>query len=43
MHDAVKNDRKHALIAKDLASLRRGHVGRQNATAALAAIGDDVK
>ena len=30
-------------ITKDLASLRRGHVGRQNATAALAAIGDDVK
>ena len=43
MHDAVKNDRKHALIAKDLASLRRGHVGRQNDTAAHTAISDDVK
>lgn len=43
VHDAVNNDRKHVLIAKDLASLRRGHVGRQNDTAALAAIRDDVK
>ncbi|WP_278633435.1 hypothetical protein [Sutterella wadsworthensis] len=43
-HGAVNHDHKHrALITKDLASLRRGHVGRQNATAALAAIGDDVK
>ncbi len=43
VHDAVNNDRKHVLIAKDLASLRRGHVGRQNDAAAHAAIGDDVK
>ncbi|MCB7457600.1 hypothetical protein [Sutterella wadsworthensis] len=44
VHDAVNHDHKHyALIAKDLASLRRGHVGRQNDAAAHAAIGDDVK